>query len=79
VIFNSLKPDDELQPALAHRAAGLMWRLMRAQRLERESIADNLRTVPHDMRLSAGVTGRTIPSPAPPNTSTRPTQWQCNA
>jgi hypothetical protein len=57
-IFNSLKPEDELQAALTDRAAALLWRLMRSVRHEREAVADNLRTIQRDLMFAAEVTGK---------------------
>ena len=56
-IFNSIQPDDELQASLTDRAAGLLWRLMRSVRHEREAITDNLRSIQRDLMFASEVTG----------------------
>jgi hypothetical protein len=65
-LFDALNPSDQLQAALADRAAGLFWRLMGVQRFEREVVTDNLRGIPQDMLLAAGLTGDDIPEPGTP-------------
>jgi len=60
-IFESLQPRGGLEEALADRVAGLLWRLMRTVRYERESIANSLATVRRDFETALYLRGEQPP------------------
>jgi hypothetical protein len=64
--FSSIQPEDDLQCYLTDRAAGLMWRLQRAVRHEREAVTDNMRQIQRDIMLGAHITGEPAPDPGTP-------------
>jgi hypothetical protein len=51
--FEDFKPEGAVQMALVDRAAAIMWRMLRVQRYERESVVNELTRIASDLRMSA--------------------------
>ncbi len=59
-VFESVQPEGGLQEALTDRVAGLLWRLMRILRYEREVVAGNMMDIGRDMRLADSYLGKPV-------------------
>ena len=65
-IFQSIEPRGGLEEALAERVAGLLWRLKRIVRYERESIANAQARVGQDLAVAAAYSKEKLPSAPTP-------------